>query len=236
MPDVTPNNTGQSTGGLSATSMTISSFVVGAGANRCLFVGIATWNGSDVVPTSVVFNGSENFTLHDTIVISTGAPGFVRVLIYKLLNPSQVTGNIVVTWPSAIGEIVVGATCWNNVSGLGTAVKNTTSPNATSSSVAVPNAAGDVVHDAISAYGFTTATLTASHTQRWRQIAAADTTEGAGQSAVGTGSNITLQWSNIANNNPGSYSAHIGVAIQRVSDVMPEYRTRKRMAIQQRAA
>jgi hypothetical protein len=210
---VAVDNAGQSAGAVSATSITISAFVVGSGANRCIYLGVSQWKAVDVVPTAV-FNGTENFTVHDSATIAE-AGGVRRVTIFKLVNPSAVTANIVVSWSSAVDEAVCGADSWNTVDQVNpfsAAVKNTGSA-AGSSSINIPNNAGDVVHDTASWDGpVSTAVGTANQTARWRNVAGANTTEGDAQSADGTGTSIMCTWS--SETNPPGIFAHIGVAIQ----------------------
>jgi hypothetical protein len=214
VPTVLIDNTGQSAGGTSTASLSISSFPVGPGANRCIKLDVEQYNNPDLAPSAVFDSTGANvaFTVHDSLTIAEGA-GTRRVTTLKLLNPPNDTKDIKVTWGGTVAEAVIGATSWSVVdqtNGFGTAVKN--SGFGTSSSVSIPNATGDVVHDAISADAAGSAGVTANQTQRYRAIAASFTTEGAGQSADGTGSNISCQWSNI-NGGGGGVFTHMGVAI-----------------------
>lgn len=214
---VTVDNTGQSASGLSTTTVTISGFVVGAGSNRCIYLGVSQWKASDLAP-SATFNTTENFVVHDSQTVIEGS-GVRRTTILKLTNPTVTTANIVVSWGVAVDEAVCGATSWNGVdqtTPFSAAIKNSGS-GATTSSIIIPNASGDVVHDTVSWDADNTASGTANQTQRWRSIAGALTTEGSGQSAVGAGSNITCTWSTEYNGLSTGFFAHIGVAIQQVS-------------------
>lgn len=209
------DNTGKSAGGTSTTSLTIGTFAVGAGANRCIFLAVSQWKASDLQPTAT-FNTTENFVPHDSTTIAESG-GTRRVTLFKLVNPSNVTASIVVSWGSAVDEAVAGATSWTGVdqtTPFGTAVKASSS-SATSSTVTVPNASGDVVHDAISVDSGAAVGVTANQTQRWRAIAAGNTTEGAGQSAAGTGTGIACTWTTFGG--VSKFSAQIGVAIRQVS-------------------
>lgn len=210
------DNTGQSASGAGVASVTIPSFVVGAGPNRCIYLGVSQFKTADAAP-SATFNGSENFVVHDSQTIVEGG-GTRRVTILKLVNPSNVTADIVVGWGSAVDEAVCGADSWTNVdptTPFGAAVKTSGSGGPTSSSVVVPNAAGDVVHDTFSVDGPAGAAgNTPNQTQRWRTTAGANTTEGEGQSAAGAGTNITCTWSGFTG---GFFFAHIGVAIKQVA-------------------
>lgn len=199
--------------GTGVTSITLTSFAVGAGSNRLLFVGVSQWKVSDTQPTAV-FNTTETLTAHDNATVAE-APGTRRVTLLRRIAPSNATANVVVSWASSVDEAVVGATSWtgvDQVTPLGTAVKNT-GTTGTSSSVLVSNTSGDVVHDTIATDASSAASATANQTSRWRAIAASATTEGAGQSANGAGSDITSTWSTL-NGNTNCFFAHIGVAIK----------------------
>jgi hypothetical protein len=218
---VAVDNAGQSAGAVSATSITISAFVVGSGANRCIYLGVSQWKAADTAPTAV-FNGTENFVVHDSVTIAE-AGGTRRVTILKLVDPTVTTANIVVSWASAVDEAVCGATSWNGVdqaNPFSAAVKNSGSA-AGSSSINIPNTAGDVVHDTASWDGPAGAAVgTANQTSRWKTTAATNTTEGDAQSAVGAGSTITCTWS--TETNPPGFFTHIGVAIQQASGALPD--------------
>lgn len=215
---VAVDNTGAFASGTGVTSLTITSFAVGAGSNRLLFAGASQWKASDTVP-SATFNTSENFTVHDAATIAE-SPGTRRATILKLVAPSNATANIVFSWGGGtVDEAVVGATSWTGVdqtTPLGTAVKNTNA-SASSSTVSVPNTSGDAVHDVISNDGGGSVNGTPTQTQRWRVLAATNTTQGAGQSAAGTGTNISLGWSGLT---PGVI-AHIGVPINQAGAPPP---------------
>lgn len=209
---VAVDNTGQSAGGTSTTSLSISSFAVGAGANRCIYLAVSQYAATDQVP-SATFNGSENFVVHDATTI-VESPGVRRVTLLKLVNPSNATAAIVVSWGGTVNEVVIGASSWTGVdqtTPFGTAVKNS-GASGLSTSVAIPNAVGDVVHDAYSGDAGPAASVTGNQTLRWRAIAGANKSEGAGQSADGTGSNITCTWTNLGVGS-GTVFTHIGVAI-----------------------
>lgn len=211
---VTVDNTGANAGGTTLLSLTISSFAVGAGSNRLIYCGVSQYATVDVAPTAK-FNTSETFTFHDATTISE-SPGTRRSSILYLKAPSNVTQDIIVSWATTATEAVIGATSWSVVdqtTSVGTAVKNS-GTSGTSSTVSIPNASGDVVHDTISVDAVSAVEVTANQTQRWRAIAAANTSEGAGQSAAGAGSNISCTWSTFFS---GATFAHIGVAIKQAS-------------------
>jgi hypothetical protein len=205
------DNTGQSTGGTSTAGLTISSFAVGSGPNRFIKIEVEQYSNPDRVP-SATFNGTENFVVDDAVTIAE-SPGTRRITTLKLVNPSIVTAPIAVSWPGAVDEAVVGATSWTNVdqtTPLSAAVK-ASGTTGTSSSLSIPNAVGDVVHSAIAVDAVAAAEVVANQTQRYRALAAANTTEGAAQTANGTGSPITCTWSSFFS---GATFAHIGYAIK----------------------
>jgi hypothetical protein len=211
------DNTGLSAVALSATTVTIGSFAVGSGASRCIYLAVSQWKATDLQPTAAFDPTGVNqaFLVHDSVTIAE-SPGTRRITLFKLVNASNITANIVVTWGSACDEVVVGADSWTNVdqtTPFSAAVK-ASSPGSTPSSISVPNAVGDVVHSAISADAGSGVSIVSNQTQRWRAIASGGTTEGAGQSADGTGSNITMTFSGIQG---GQIWTHIGVAIQQAS-------------------
>jgi hypothetical protein len=211
------DNTGLSAVALSATTVTIGSFAVGSGASRCIYLVVSQWKATDLQPTAAFDPTGVNqaFAVHDSVTIAE-SPGTRRITLFKLVNASNITANIVVTWGSACDEVVVGADSWTNVdqtTPFSAAVK-ASSGGSTPSSISVPNAVGDVVHSAISADAGSGVSIVSNQTQRWRAIASGGTTEGAGQSADGTGSNITMTFSGIQG---GQIWTHIGVAIQQAS-------------------
>lgn len=214
---VTVDNTGQSATGVSVTTVTIGSFVVGAGANRCIYLGVSQWKASDTQPTAK-FNTTETFVVHDNVTIAE-APGTRRVTVLKLVNPTATTANIVITWATAVDEAVCGATSWfgvDQVTPFGTAVK--ASGTAASSTVNVTGTASDITHDTISADGSAAVGATPNRTQRWRAIAAANTTEGAGQSTAGTGGSVAHTWSTLVGGGSAVFT-HIGIPILQASGV-----------------
>lgn len=211
------DNTGASVGDVSLATKTLASFAVGAGANRLLFVGVSQFANTDRVP-GATFNGSA-LSVWDAATVAEGG-GTRRVTLLYLVAPANATTGIIVTWAGTVDEFVIGATSWTGVdqtTPLGTAVKNTSTGGTSTSSVTVSNASGDAVHDTLSSDADAAPEVTANQTQRWRAIAAASTSEGAGQSATGAGSNITMTWTNIHGGNTSNVLAHIGVAIKQVS-------------------
>lgn len=71
---------------------------VSAGEDRVLVVGLAYRDNNPQAPNSIVFNGTENFTLEKTALDSDGAQCF----LYYLVNPSVTTADVVITMPGSM--------------------------------------------------------------------------------------------------------------------------------------
>lgn len=119
----------------------------GGGSNRAIIVLVA-WQTHGALPSSVVFNTSENFTLigsHTTIASESLAA-------YYLLNPSNVTADVVVTFggtgfSTAVAQCLTGVDQTTPVAGWTTVSDQAGSnPSQTIGSVA----AGEWVFDVIS--------------------------------------------------------------------------------------
>src|SRR5439155_10639856 len=101
---ITIDNPGASTatgGGVS--SLTIPSFAVGAGANRLLLVGVSVTNNNvngTRALNSVTFNGV------NLLQVTTVASGDDRVWIYRMVNPPNVTADIVATFAGTTGGVL----------------------------------------------------------------------------------------------------------------------------------
>lgn len=211
---VAVDNTGAAVGGTSLTTKTLTSFAVGAGANRLLYVGVSQWAGTDVAPTGN-FNTTETLTVHDAHTHACFG-GTQRSTILRRIAPSNVTANIVINWASTADEVVIGATSWtgaDQTTPLGTAVKASGTVGAPATG-AVTNASGDAVHGLLAAAATSAVGNTSGQTARWDALAASSTTEGAGSSTAGTGSGISMTWT--ANGSNSDWTA-IGVKIAQVS-------------------
>jgi len=95
MPSVDTGNIQQAVSSSGGTSGTISSFVVPSGTNKCILVGVAI--RGDQYVTGITFNTSENFVKVDSDKYSTGT-GSLTIELWKLVNPTSTTANIVVTY------------------------------------------------------------------------------------------------------------------------------------------
>ncbi|TLY19906.1 MAG: DUF2341 domain-containing protein [Nitrospirae bacterium] len=159
---ITIDNPGASTatgGGVS--SLTIPSFAVGAGANRLLLVGVSVTNNNvngTRALNSVTFNGV------NLLQVTTVASGDDRVWIYRMVNPPNVTADIVATF-AGTGGGVLGAVSFTGVdqtTPLGTPVTESQGDG----SITVTAADNEWIFDVIVLEGGTL-TVGADQTQRW---------------------------------------------------------------------
>lgn len=191
------DNVGQSITGNSVSSVTITSFAVGAGANRLLVVGVSDFGSGGFVVTGVTFN-SVALTKLDTNSQVIGA-AIQWVELWYLKAPANVTANIVVTFGGIVEEIVVGADSWTGVdqsSTFGTVAKNFSSAS-TLPTVTVSSNATAIVHDVVEG-GDPNASLSATGTQRWQAANGAFASRGLGQSKAGAAS-VTMNWTGASN-------------------------------------
>lgn len=95
-------------------SLTVTNLVVGNNPNRCLlaFVGTGT-GGTTPTVSSVVFNGSENFT-STGVVLSAGTRA-CRIEVFRLLNPTATTANVVATFSGSAAGAGLGVCSYYNV-------------------------------------------------------------------------------------------------------------------------
>lgn len=211
------DNAGLSAVGTAISSLSITSFAVGAGANRLLFVGASQWCNPDRAPGGN-FNTSETLTLHDaaTIVESTGTR---RASILRRIAPSNVSATVQVTWGGAVDEAVIGADSWTGVdqtTPLGTAVKFT-STNSAAPSVTVASATGNIVHDVLAADASASANAIiagSGQTEDWDNFISS-ATEGGGSREAGAAS-VVMDWAYAL----GGFSALIAADIKQVSAVV----------------
>ena len=214
---VAVDNTGKSAGGTnvsSGTGLTVTSFAVGSGSNRLLLCGVSSYESTNRTWT-LTFNTNQPLALFDGNSVAEGG-GTRWVRLFWLAAPANATASVVAKPNGSVGEAVVGCTSWTGVdqtTPLGGTQKSqgVTSGANQVKSVTVSSATGNVVHDAISVDGPASGTgVTSGQTSRWAQVAASDTTTGAGQSAAGAAS-VTMGWT-IAGN--GFTWAQIGVEIR----------------------
>lgn len=185
------DNTGTSTIWNSASSVTITSFAVGGGANRLLLIGVSYFTSSGTV-TGITFNSVPLSSLDTNSQVIGASTQWVE--FWYLKNPGNVTANIVATFTGAIDEGIIGADSWtgvDQVTTFGTVAKNQ-SATASLPTVTVTSNATAVVHDVVEG-GDPNAALTATGTQRWQQANAAFGSRGLGQSKAG-GASTVMNW------------------------------------------
>jgi len=167
-------------------NLTLSSFDVGSGANRTL-VAIVTLEDIDLPsPTvsSVVFNGTENFTyrIRSTHNWATSIDDVIE--IWTLDNPTNTTANIVATASESVDAItlhVLEYTGANNGVGANT---GTSGGNIASASVSITTLAstsiivgGVTCYESLNGGGFT---ATGGATERSEDLGSAHSTPGSG--------------------------------------------------------
>lgn len=175
------------------TTYTISNLAVGSGLNRAIFVGVCV--RGDAVSSTVKFNTTESFTLIGSHKKSSGANANY-VEIWKLINPTGVTADVVVTLDEAptIGA-VVGAIVLTDVhqtdpspvivfqeGGSGNTSVTITTLNDNSWVL-------DILHYRIS----TTITVISPQTERYN-LAASSTTGGGSTQLKATAGSVSSGW------------------------------------------
>jgi len=177
---------------LSDTSATISNFVMGSGSNGVIILFIAYYDTTgDVHGTTLpYFNTDEEFTK-----LNEGNSASNQYLeVWYLVNPTNTTADIVVTFDESISEIALGATSWFNVDqttpldGFATATDSNTVV-----SVTVSSAVGDLVHDALLYYGNGEPTETAPQVERFKSHADDLNTKCIGSTDAGAAS-VNNEW------------------------------------------
>jgi len=130
-------------------SDTITLNIQSSGNDRCLVVGLAHKKNNPIVPDSVVFNGSENFSLVKIGEIQ----GKAQTVIYVLIAPSIITADVVITMPTGSLKMTAYVALFTGVDQTDPFVTaNVTSAKATSDapSVNVTSASDEVVVDVMS--------------------------------------------------------------------------------------
>lgn len=211
---VAVDNTGASAASSGQTALNLTSFAVGSGTNRLLLCGVSQWNNPDLAP-SATFNGS-SLTVAGAATRAE-SPGVRRATMLYLIAPANVTATVAVSWGgSAVSEAIVGCTSWTGVdqtTPLGTPV-TTTAASTTTITTNVTGASGDVVHDVLSVDDSALTLPTGNQTARWGRANGSNNSDGAGQSAAGTGSATAMTWTT-ASSRP--VWAQIGAAIKQAS-------------------
>jgi microcystin-dependent protein len=133
-------------------SLTVSAGLGGSGTtNRLLLVWAMAYVVGDVAITQVTFNGVP-LTRHMEWALHTGM-GIGEFSLYYMINPPEVTANVVMTLSKAATQLNLSAQLFarvNQTTPLGTAVASPlTATNSTAISVAVPSATNDLIVDAL---------------------------------------------------------------------------------------
>lgn len=162
LPTFDNQNSVQGTG---TNSVTIPAFTVG-GTERFIFVGVASSSPTANFTTSVVRNGTENFTESWDV---KNAGGNAHNSGHYFVNPGAGSFSIVVTYAGVDDELVAGAISLNGVDqGSPVGTPQTAEGSSATASVSVTAADTDLVCDM--AYGFATAiTVGADQASRWEQ-------------------------------------------------------------------
>lgn len=199
-----------------ATSVTISSFTVASNTNRALFIGVASWDATvgDSAVSGVTWNGSAT----GAAAVGTHESDTNRATIWRVINPTATTANVVVSMGgncSEIGANVLSVYDVHQTTPAGTmATSNINNVSGTQTvTVNVSAATDDLVYDVVmcNPSGASPINVGASQTQR-------------ANSTIVSGSNllvstepgattVTMSWQLVAGG-PGMYAAQAAVAIK----------------------
>ena len=212
--DVTIHNAA-ATGSAAATTVTISSYAVTAGAQ---FMVVGACDRGNIAVSSVTWNTSENLIF---LAGQNGGTG-IRTEMWVLTNPTAVTANLVVTWASGAARRTVGVRTFKGVntsSPYGTAVTGTPTGICSVSeviSVAVTDATtGGLVVDALclgDGDSPSDATIGAGQTEAYTVlIGTTDFVRGKGSSEPGAVGTVTMSWTGSVD---AAYCSMAAVALQ----------------------
>ncbi len=183
---VTPASTGTVTSG--ATGMTIS-HTTGSGSYRLMLVGVSFNNDGYETVTGVTYNGTAL-----TLVGTEATTDDARVEIWRLVAPSTGTHNVVITFSAALlQEAHAGVMTFTNVyqtTPLGTFV-SAKHDGSTPATVDIPSASGEIVFGVV-ASEYDTLTASSGQTEQWNL--AVSSTYGAGGTAAGAATTVTMSW------------------------------------------
>jgi hypothetical protein len=183
------DNTGQTAKGAETTSVTITNFVVGAGANRLLLVGVSWRQGSDTNhPTGVTFGATALAESGEYFDNSNDNRG---VSFWYLIAPASTTANIVVTFSADNNRgVVIGAASFTGVhqtTPLGTFAHDRSASGTTPAITLTSATATDVGFAVLTtSMGGTDATFTvdSGQTQSWQDM----------ETVAGTADNRSAGW------------------------------------------
>jgi hypothetical protein len=190
-------------GAAAITTLESAAFTIGSGSDRILMVGVLSGAGSPVDPSAVKWGGSGGASL--TQVGSTVNVGsFVKVSLWRLVNPASGSNTVHVTWGSAQDERALVAAAYTGVdqtTPLGTPA--TATGTNTTPTVNVSSAAGELVVDSV---GFLdqggnnrTLAVGASQTSRAEVEGANLGFEGLGISDEAGTATVTMSWTTSGN-------------------------------------
>jgi len=182
----------RATEGNSTTDTLTLNIQVSAGSDRVLVLGLAYKSNSVLVPTSIVFNGIENFTVER----SAADGGDAQCLLYYLTAPTETTADVVITMPSAVRMVgYVAYFTGAHQSSPFTANTNEAQGTNDSPTVDVSSSADETCIDILVQVSAGPDTATATHTQicNGAAIGGGTDTRGAGQYVVGQATR-TMNW------------------------------------------
>lgn len=194
----------------SGTSLTVSHTCTGA--DRCLYVGVATFNGSNPAFSAVTSKTYAGVVMTELGTFNYGTGGVQRVTLLRLVAPATGANDIVISTSPNTCEIVVGACSFTGVHQTtpdGTAVGHGDSSTAASISDDVSSATGELVVDIVGAFNPSTLTAGAGQTER------IDLINGGGVDSIGMSTEpgaatVTMSWA-FGTNRAGG---HIAVPIK----------------------
>ena len=139
----TLNSGGVSSGVIDAQASLTFSHTVGAGSNRCLYVGISWWSGGSAITLTGVTFGGVAMTIVGTV--ATNATENDYCAVYRLIAPAVSTADVVASF-SGNTDIVGGAITLDDVhQTTPSSASNTATGNSTTESVGVTSAVGELV-------------------------------------------------------------------------------------------
>ncbi len=182
-------------GNTTSQTLTLSSFVVGAGSDKALFVGVGIRgivSGQNV--TGITWNGSEGFSRVGT----QEANGIIAVELWELVNPTAATADIVITLSGSPGSNQIGGVI--SLTGVDQTTPSEASAQAngsgTSSSVSVTTVTDNAwALDVVNHRNDTDITEGGSQTNRWEEAFSTSTIAGGSTDPVSPAAPHAMTWS-----------------------------------------
>ena len=157
---------------------------VSAGSDRVLVVGVALKSNSPVTPTSIIFNGVENFDVERIATDDDNA----QCVLYYLIAPTETTANVVITMPGSV-RMVGYVAYFTGVNQSSPFTENTVDAQGSDNAptVDISSAADEVCIDILAQVSGGPDIATATHTEicNGAAIGGGTDTRGAGQYVVG---------------------------------------------------